>query len=372
MGNCVVSVLGASSEISTREDRLDLTQHDFKPKHRPAADARAPFDLTQHGVGDKETVFEADVARDSLAAVKIETQLHALPSTSTCGATSFAGCSMGGFSYMASKENQDAVLMLYDADSDTLVVACLDGHGENGGRVARFLRNKIQTTLVTHPSFGTDLRLAIADTILSAEAILVQLYYKDCAFSGSTLTLAALRAGVLLVANVGDSRVVLCSDGVASAVTADHKADLPLERARIELAGGRVITKTYDDGYVGPARVYLGTLDIPGLAMSRSLGDSLCHEVGVSSEPEFFEHRLTPADQFLVVATDGLWDFSTAQRVADQVLSLSASTPEHAVTALLANSHAKWLSKVDGTMDDTSVVVLSLGAGRLPKESALV
>lgn len=46
----------------------------------------------------------------------------------------------------------------------------------------------------------------------------------------------------------------------------------------------------YDDGVDGPARVWLGHMDVPGLAMSRSLGDAVAHSAGVSSEPEFFEH----------------------------------------------------------------------------------
>lgn len=36
----------------------------------------------------------------------------------------------------------------------------------------------------------------------------------------------------------------------------------------------------YDDGYSGPSRVWLHDQDIPGLAMSRSLGDTVAHSVG--------------------------------------------------------------------------------------------
>ena len=41
----------------------------------------------------------------------------------------------------------------------------------------------------------------------------------------------------------------------------------------------------YDDGVDGPCRVWLGHMDVPGLAMSRSLGDAIAHTAGVSSEP---------------------------------------------------------------------------------------
>ena len=62
----------------------------------------------------------------------------------------------------------------------------------------------------------------------------------------------------------------------------------------------------YDDGVDGPPRVWLGHMDVPGLAMSRSLGDAVAHSVGVSSEPEVFEHVLdVEKEHFLVIATDG-------------------------------------------------------------------
>ena len=36
----------------------------------------------------------------------------------------------------------------------------------------------------------------------------------------------------------------------------------------------------YDDGYDGPVRVWLKDQDIPGLAMSRSICDTVAHSVG--------------------------------------------------------------------------------------------
>lgn len=39
---------------------------------------------------------------------------------------------------------------------------------------------------------------------------------------------------------------------------------------------------------MGPARVWLQEVDVPGLAMSRSLGDYVAQSVGVSPEPGKF------------------------------------------------------------------------------------
>ena len=50
---------------------------------------------------------------------------------------------------------------------------------------------------------------------------------------------------------------------------------------------GRVFAIQYDDGIEGPARVWLKNVDIPGIAMSRSLGDKVAHRAGCISTPDF-------------------------------------------------------------------------------------
>lgn len=47
---------------------------------------------------------------------------------------------------------------------------------------------------------------------------------------------------------------------------------------------------------MGPMRVWLLNEDVPGLAMSRSLGDYVAQSVGVSPEPEIFENDITVDD----------------------------------------------------------------------------
>lgn len=45
---------------------------------------------------------------------------------------------------------------------------------------------------------------------------------------------------------------------------------------------------------IGPARVWLQHSWVPGLAMSRALGDAVAHSVGVSSKPDTAVTELTP------------------------------------------------------------------------------
>lgn len=68
-----------------------------------------------------------------------------------------------------------------------------------------------------------------------------------------------------------------------TSLSEDHKPDLPKERERITKEyNGRVLAYQDEEGNpVGPARVWLSNRNVPGLAMSRSIGDIVAHSVGV-------------------------------------------------------------------------------------------
>lgn len=49
--------------------------------------------------------------------------------------------------------------------------------------------------------------------------------------------------------------------------------------------------------------------DVPGLAMTRSFGDLIAASVGVIARPEIWERELTKDDKFMIIASDGVWEF---------------------------------------------------------------
>ena len=53
--------------------------------------------------------------------------------------------------------------------------------------------------------------------------------------------------------------------------------------------------------------------------MSRSIGDFVAASVGVSAEPEFFETEINEDDKFLVIASDGVWEFIQNEDVVNMV-----------------------------------------------------
>jgi serine/threonine protein phosphatase PrpC len=83
--------------------------------------------------------------------------------------------------------------------------------------------------------------------------------------------------------------------------------------------GGRI--DSFRDHYnnnepIGPLRVWLKHEEMPGLAMTRSMGDGVAHSVGVSAEPETKVFTLGVNDKFVVIASDGVWEFLSNEDVA--------------------------------------------------------
>lgn len=123
----------------------------------------------------------------------------------------------------------------------------------------------------------------------------------------------------------------------------DLKPDLPDEKKRILKAGGRV-EQVKDRGIgVGPFRVWLKKEDIPGLAMSRSIGDLLASSVGVTCEPEIIEFDMGKEPSFLVVCSDGVWEFLSNEEVMSMVMPYyQKNDPKGACDKLVKESTKMW------------------------------
>ena len=200
--------------------------------------------------------------------------------------------------------------------------ACVfDGHG--GGFVSRYLRRNFYSTfLQTLPAdewpWHTEL---VAEAFRSAlsrcDADIAQI--KRWRHQGSTVSAVCLHgshgsdadkrdATHVSCLNLGDSRAVLGRRGGAALdLSRDHKPELPGERARIEQLGGFV--KWH--GLVGPSGMPIvgtGCYRINGnLALSRAAGDH-AERPFVSCTPDIRRVRLGEEDEFIILASDGLWD----------------------------------------------------------------
>lgn len=89
-----------------------------------------------------------------------------------------------------------------------------------------------------------------------------------------------------------------------------------------------------------------------------SLGDVVAHSAGVTSEPEFTDHELdSKADKFIVVATDGLWEFVDNQETLEIVEGQLG--PAQAVDNLVTEAGTRWMQE-EQVIDDTTVIVANL------------
>jgi len=122
---------------------------------------------------------------------------------------------------------------------------------------------------------------------------------------GGATGVVVIRIGeTIYAAHCGDSRAVLCRRGEPLRLTEDHKPNLPRERKRVEALGGRVDFARCWRVIVDPG----GGRPASGLAVSRSFGDPEFKEPLhlVIATPDVMTERLTPEDEFIVLASDGL------------------------------------------------------------------
>jgi len=184
---------------------------------------------------------------------------------------------------------------------------------------------------------------------------------------------------LISIAHVGDCRAVLCIDGAECQLTLDHKPSTTGELARIEAAGG-----TVSNGRVGGA-----------LAVSRSFGDIQYKNVveptevagigggggegeleekqpfglwaptqQVISKPTLLEFEVEPLHEFVVLASDGLWDVMSCQEVVNFA---RWQLVEHRDLALACSELVKEAtSRSSG--DNVSVVICALN--QLPNEES--
>jgi len=141
----------------------------------------------------------------------------------------------------------------------------------------------------------------------------------------------------------------------------DHKPESPLEKQRIEAAGGRVETLPGPPGEdCGPFRVWLAQVDVPGLAMSRSIGDEISQTVGVTSVPEIIPHQLSSKDMFCVFASDGVWEFISSEEAINLVWKYKDDL-NAAALALVDESTKRW-EQEEEVIDDITCTIIQFNS----------
>eukprot|EP00931_Biecheleriopsis_adriatica_P096040 TRINITY_DN69681_c0_g1_i1.p1 TRINITY_DN69681_c0_g1~~TRINITY_DN69681_c0_g1_i1.p1 ORF type:complete len:443 (-),score=97.21 TRINITY_DN69681_c0_g1_i1:37-1326(-) len=309
--------------------------------------------------------------------------------------------------------NQDSFMVLKVAGEERQfsLFGVFDGHGKKGHDVSNFIKEHLPKVLLRNGTLWDDPLTALTDAFGTIQLLIekaAQLGELDAKRSGSTCSVVLFdhKGSTLYVGHVGDSRVVLgksepsISPGESDAadwqsldLTVDHKPDLPEERQRIEAAGGMVV---FDGGW--NYRVYArGKVDergkrYPGLNMSRAMGDlNGFHHAGISanpdvklrfvggeavdgkgdpkrqsslgsvSEPSVRSLSITSRDRFVLLCSDGVWEFISSEEAVRIVAQFTAEQAMEAADHLASLAWQRWMAELEGqVVDDITAVVFHL------------
>mmetsp|Transcript_112027 Transcript_112027/g.349137 ORF Transcript_112027/g.349137 Transcript_112027/m.349137 type:complete len:368 (+) Transcript_112027:190-1293(+) len=241
------------------------------------------------------------------------------------------------------------------------ILGVFDGHGPYGHDISNFAQMHLPRHFVQDPNFQDDPEKALAGAFPETHRLCTESQVEgrfDCALSGTTATLAMHRDGVLYLGHVGDCRAVLArkegNELMSEDLTVDHRPTREIERRRIQAAGGQVKRLEGDI----PHRVFLSGKMYPGLAMTRSIGDTLGTTAGVTSTPEVKSVKVQRDWCFMLVCSDGVWEFITTQEAVDIVARHSSADVQKAAESLASESWNRWIQEENNVVDDITVIVV--------------
>ena len=298
-------------------------------------------------------------------------KVNALPTgrVKSVSSQSQAGKGEDGFT----KVNQDSFLVLQNEYNlkDFNVFSVMDGHGVNGHLVSRFttkyFTNFFKKNKKMNASNSSEDQLfyrlkkndydVLKRVFRHAERDLEKGGDIDANFSGTTCVMVFQVGNRIICANVGDSRAIIVKGDKAIPLSIDQKPDDPEESKRIKENGGEISQYEEDGEKSGPFRVWKKGEAYPGIAMSRSIGDFIASKLGVIPEPKFLEEKIDKDTKFIVVASDGVWEFLDNDTVKNMVMPYyEKKDPIGACKELIKKSTEFW-NQEDIVVDDITVVI---------------
>ena len=322
---------------------------------------------------ESSTINISSIKNNTEQTIKEKKTVNALKEgrVKNVGSYSQAGKSEDGFT----KINQDSFLVLQSEYNlkDFNIFCVMDGHGNNGHLVSRYLMKYINLFFKNNKKMNASnqnedsiyQRLKKSDYHIlrrlfrHAERDLHKKTKIDANFSGTTCVMVAQIGDRFICANIGDSRAIMIKTGNEIVpLSIDQKPDDPEESKRIVQNGGEISQYEENGEKSGPYRIWKKGEVYPGIAMSRSVGDFIATSLGVVPEAKFIEEKIDQDCKFIVVASDGIWEFLDNKRVGEIVMPYYKNDdPDGACKALIKEA-TEWWNKEDIVVDDITVVVV--------------
>lgn len=236
-----------------------------------------------------------------------------------------------------------------------------DGHGEFGEVSANFIRRNLPPQLAQSPHFSAGrLKEAFLEAFAQTE-LLQQASGLPLWASGACMLAVAVSSTLLVIANCGDCRCVLADQGTAQDLSNDHNVEsaLPEEIQRVLNCGGTITPDKRITVAGAPGR----------LATTRSLGDYWAKPQGpqeghiISGMPEIRTLARQPTQQYLIIASDGIFGFMSSQDVV--TLCLSASHQVAPASPLSRLAHTVVCTAVNARRSDDNCTCLVVDLHRV-------
>ena len=201
--------------------------------------------------------------------------------------------------------------------------AVYDGHGGKG--CSTYLRENLHNNIKEFSTSGIKQAIQITEEKFKIEQALKENGELNDS-SGSCGIMAMIQGNKCIIANVGDSRLVLFKKGKVFFATEDHKPNTETEKRRIKLAGGEI----YQTITLFPLRQNGKEIEppwrvLPGrLSVSRTFGDIEAKETKfggipgvVLALPDITEIELDNEFNFMVIGCDGIFDVLSNEEILE-------------------------------------------------------
>jgi len=262
--------------------------------------------------------------------------------------------------------NQDA-WTLFRVEDRFAIYGVFDGHGIKGHDVSNFVKDTLVKLIVRDERFLTaKMPEMLKDSFKKCQSLVgtaTRMGQLTATFSGTTVTVCVhdLTLEKLTIAHAGCDTCCMasyedCHSKVLSCktLTRNHKPNLPDERERVLAVGGRVTFDGYQNHRISAKGTHL-----PGLSMSRCLGDLMGHnKAGLSCEPEILERQLTPNDNLLFLCSDGIWEFIDPQEAVTLLDEFGPTTAMKAAETLAKEAWNRWIKEEGGSIVDDITAIL--------------
>ena len=270
------------------------------------------------------------------------------------------------------KINQDNLFKVKFENLNLSFYGVCDGHGDDGHLISKFISTSLPYFIYEelkknniYNNINSYISKIFENIFLQLNSLLINNKEINSAFSGTTCISLLLCNNQIISCNLGDSRAIkgqlINSKWSFELLSRDHKPNEPDEMKRIKENKGIIKPFIDENGEAnGPDRIWLPNQTYPGIAMSRSFGDQIAAQIGVVAIPEILFFPYIEEDKFIVIASDGLWEYVSNQEVVDIIGKYyDKNDCDNAIKELYETAFERWRNN-NIFVDDISIILIYL------------